>query len=70
MTNYIETITANQYYDVFDYNRQIWGNPSSIEELCAASATAAAESHTASVEYFKDWLMDRIDAVDTIIQGL
>lgn len=66
----LATITANQYDDVFNYNRQIWGNPSSIEELCAASATAAAESHAASVEYFKDWLMDRIDAVDTIIQGL
>ena len=52
-----------------EFNRTRWENPSSNNELCPASAEAAATSHAASANYLKEWLSKRFDAVDGIISA-
>ena len=71
VSSFIDTNSSGEYTTVFNLNRDKWGNPGdSINELCSASKTAAQTSQAASAEYFKNWLTTRIDAVNTIINGL
>ena len=70
VSSFIDTNSSGEYTIAFELNRDKWGNPSGITELCYDSATAAAQSQAASAEYFKNWLTARIDAVNTIINGL
>ena len=68
VSSFIDTNSSGEYTTAFELNRNKWGNPGdSINELCNASKEKAQESQSASAEYFKDWLMQRIDAVDEII---
>ena len=71
LSSFIDANSSSQYEQVFNYTRQIWGNPGDkIDELCAASKAAALDSQAASAEYFKNWLTARIDAVDNIINNI
>ena len=59
------------YAERLEFNRTRWENPANvIEEIYGPARDATYESQTASVNYLKQWLQTRYNALDSIIGGL
>ena len=59
ISNYIDDNSKDEYQPVFDFTRNLWGDPSGNSELCEASSVAAATSQKASADYLINWLNQR-----------
>ena len=73
ITSLIDSYTDSaEFTAAFNATRTIWGigENNAIDELNNVTAAAAYKSQAASAQYLKQWLLDRIDAVDKIVKGL